>query len=102
MGEMNGITVWNVYQESQLRIKNGTSDYRDRVIVKQFEDSIKKNEKIAELKATILEKEKANGELTTALEIFHTRENLKIMGESNVGSYLKGLLDSKQLTELVH
>lgn len=109
-GMGNGLTVWNVVEESRIRIKRGTEDYRDRVLVKMWEDSIardvelktlKKQEGtlVTVLKQTIKERDKTIGELNAAVEIFHSRENLKIMGQSNVGGYLKGLLDSSQIME---
>lgn len=97
MKEMNGVTVLNVYQQSLLNLTNNNADHKDWVIVKMWNDSLKKQEEIAALKQAILDKEKVNGKLNHALDCFHSRENLKIMGESNVGSYLKGLLDSDQI-----
>lgn len=97
MSDMNGITVYNVYIESLERIKANRGDYRDQVIVKQWKHQLTQNEQIVELKKQLKLRDKTIGEQNFALEIFHSRESQEICGQSNVGSYLKGLLESDQI-----
>lgn len=102
---MNGMTIWNVYQESLWRIKNGVDDYRDIVLVKMFKDGLEQDKLIDDLKKQLRTKhkdlEKRIGEQEFALDILHSRENVSIEGRMNVAEYMQSLLD-KPVSSAVH
>lgn len=97
MSRMNGISIYNVYQESVWRLKNHTGDYKDQVIVDQWETAARLAIEKKELKKQLAQKDKLISEQAFALDIFHSRVDLPISGQSNVGAYLKGLLESDKI-----
>lgn len=100
MNRMNGVNIYNVYQESLWRLKNKVGDHRDQVIVDQWETGKRLTDEKKELKKQLDQRDKIISEQAFALDIFHSRVDRGICGESNVGSYLKGLLTSSQI--MVH